>query len=293
MTDIFIIGCGYVGTLIAQKWRKDNRSVAVLARSADSAGKLQAQGIEAHSGDLDDPTTLHKLPVAGSILYYFAPPPPTGRLDTRMRHFVAALDASAPPQQVVYISTSGVYGDTGGEWVTEQSPLNPQADRAYRRVDAETVLTGWCEANRIPLTILRVAGIYGPGKLPIKRLKKGTPVLREEKCGYTNRIHIEDLVNSCLQAAGQKEGIEIYNVADGHPGTMSGYLFAVADALGLPRPATVTMAEAKRVLTPAMISYLTESRRIDNGKLLRGLGVELQYPTLDAGLHALGSGGKR
>ena len=285
MTDIFIIGCGYLGTLVAQKWANHNRSVAALARSVDSASKLQAQGIAPCNGDLDNPASLNGLPVASSILYYLAPPPATGHIDSRMHHFIGALDAATPPQQIIYISTSGVYGDTKGEWVTEESPLNPQADRAFRRVDAETVLTDWCETHRIPLTILRVAGIYGPDKLPLKRLQKGTPVLRQEESGYTNRIHIEDLVNICIKAAGQGEGTEIYNVSDGHPSTMSDYLFAVADALGLPRPATVTMEEAKRVLTPAMISYLSESRRLDNGKLLRG--VELVYPTLIDGLRAI------
>ena len=229
----------------------------------------------------------HTSPLAAATLYYFAPPLATGRIDSRMHHFIAALDAAKPPQQIIYISTSGVYGDTKGEWVTEESPLNPQANRAFRRVDAETALTGWCETHRIPLTILRVAGIYGPDKLPLKRLQKGTPVLRQEECGYTNRIHIEDLVNICIKAAGQGEGTEIYNVADGHPSTMSDYLFAVADTLGLPRPATVTMEEAKRVLTPAMISYLSESRRLDNEKLLRGLGVELRNSTLGEGLRGI------
>ncbi len=287
MTDIFIIGCGYLGTRVAQKWRHHNRSVAAMARSVDSASKLQAQGITPYRGDLDEASSLNGLPVSATALYYFAPPPATGCTDSRMHHFIAALDAAAPPRQIIYVSTSGVYGDTSGEWVTEESHLNPQADRAFRRVDAEQTLTKWCENNRIPLTILRVAGIYGPDKLPLKRLKAGTPVLREEECGYTNRIHIEDLVNICLKAAGQEGGTEIYNVADGHPSTMSDYLFAVADALNLPRPATVTMEEAKRVLTPAMISYLTESRRIDNGKLLRGLGVELKYPGLEEGLRAI------
>ena len=287
MTEIFIIGCGYVGTLIAQKWGKNNRSVAALARSADSAVKLQALGIEPHCGDLDDADSLNGLPVASSTLYYLAPPPASAHIDSRMRHLVAALDGNAPPAHIIYISTSGVYGDTGGEWVTEQSPLNPEADRARRRVDAETVLSDWCDKNRVPLTILRVAGIYGPDKLPIKRLEKGTPALRQEECGYTNRIHEEDLLTICIKAAGRGEGTTLYNVSDGHPGTMTDYLFAVADALGLPRPPTVTMEEAKWVLTPAMISYLSESRRLDNSKLLRELDVELKYPTLAEGLRAI------
>lgn len=287
MTDIFIIGCGYVGGLVAQQCAKNNRSVVALARSAASAAKLQAAGIAAHRGDLDDPATLEQLPLGGSTLYYFAPPPPSGTTDSRMHHFVAALAHNTPPRHIVYLSTSGVYGDNQGVWVTEETPVNPQAERARRRVDAERVLTGWCEAHRVPLTILRVAGIYGPGKLPIKRLQQGTPVLREEECGYTNRIHVEDLVNICITAAQQERGVELYNVSDGHPGTMTGYFNAVADALGLPHPAAITLAQAHQQLTPAMLSYLTESRRLDNRKLLQGLGITLRYPDLAAGLQAL------
>ncbi len=287
MAEIFIIGCGYVGSLVAQMWRKHNRSVAALARSAASGSKLQAAGIEITYGDLDDGDSLHGLPVTGATLYYFAPPPASGQNDPRMHNLVAALDSHAPPRQVVYLSTSGVYGDTAGEWVSEESPLRPQADRAKRRVDAEQAVLQWCAANAVPLTILRVGGIYGPGKLPIKRLQQGTPTLREEECGYTNRIHIDDLVQVALAVAGQGGGSEVYNVSDGHPGTMTGYFNAVADALGLPRPPAVTMEEAKAQLSPAMLSYLTESRRLDNRKLIQELGIELKYPTLEKGLMGL------
>lgn len=287
MTDIFIIGCGYVGGLVAQKCGKNNRSVAALARSAASATKLQAAGIAPQPGDLDDPTSLNRLPLGDSTLYYFAPPPASGTIDSRMHHFVAAVDPDAPPRQIIYLSTSGVYGDNRGEWVTEETPVNPQAERARRRVDAERVVTGWCEAHQVPLTIFRVAGIYGPDKLPVKRLLQGTPVLREEECGYTNRIHVEDLVDICMAAAGQGRGVEIYNVSDGHPGTMTSYFNAVADALRLPRPPVITLTQAQQQLTPAMLSYLTESRRLDNHKLLEELGITLRYPDLAAGLQAL------
>lgn len=290
MADIFIIGCGYIGTLVAHGMSKDNRSVAALARSADSEAKLQAIGITPWRGDLDDPTSLTDLPLEKSTLYYFAPPPASGVIDTRMHNFIQALGQyPILPAQIIYLSTTGVYGDTGGAWVSEANPLQPQTARAKRRVDAEETLRRFCMSQGVPLTILRTAGIYGPGKLPIRRLKERSPVLREEESGYTNRIHEEDLATICLRAAttGRETPYRVYNVSDGHPGTMSGYLIAVADALRLPRPHAVTMAEAKEVMSPAMLSYLSESRRLDNSKLLNELGIVLKYPTLEAGLRVL------
>lgn len=289
MVDIFIIGCGYVGSLVAQEWGKDTRSIATLVRSEDSAAKLQAQGVLCHRGDLDDPSTLSDLSVSDTLLYYFAPPPPSGETDSRMANFLSTIEGDNPPRHIVYISTSGVYGDRQGEWVDETTPIQPQASRAKRRADAESKLQSWCQQRQCKLTILRVAGIYGPHKLPIARLKKGTPVLREEESGYTNRIHVSDLVDICIAAPRQQGKFEIYNVCDGHPGTMTQYFNAVADKLELPRPEAISMAAAKEQLTPAMLSYLTESRRIDNRKLLKFLGRELHYPTLESGLAAINS----
>lgn len=285
--DIFIIGCGDIGSLIAGAWQARGNSVSALARSAATAERLQALGIATVSGDLDQPESLATLPVGGSLLYYLAPPPPRGIEDSRMRHFLASLESTSAPRGIVYISTSGVYGDRNGAWVNEETPPHPQADRARRRLDAENTLSTWCRQHGVPLTILRVAGIYGPERLPLERLRAGTPVLRPEECGYTNRIHVADLVAICLAAGERGEGIHLFNVSDGHPGTMTDYFFAVADALGLPRPAVITMAEAEQQLTPAMLSYLRESRRIDNKKLLRELPVTLRYPDLASGLAAI------
>jgi len=255
-----------------------------LARNAAGGERLRGFAIEPVPGDLDDVESLAKLPTAGKLIYYFAPPPGGGPWDTRMRNFCAALGPEQAPAKVVYISTSGVYGDCGGAWVTEATPVNPQTSRARRRLDAEMTLTAWGVRLGVEIVLLRVTGIYGPGRLPLARLQQGHPVLSETESPPTNRIHADDLAAVCLAAAEQASAGEVYNVSDGQPGTMTQYFNAAADLLGLPRPPQVTMAEAQQVMTPMMLSYLTETRRMDNQKLRERLGVTLCYPELESGL---------
>lgn len=287
MHPVFIVGCGQIGGLVARRWKARGARVSALARSANSATRLREMGVRPVAGDLDRPECLHGLPLSGALIYYFAPPPARGQQDTYMRAFTAALTDEPLPTRVVYISTSGVYGDARGEWVDEQTPPNPGTDRARRRLDAETTLRQWGINHNVPVVILRVGGIYGPGRLPVERLKKGLPVLREEESLYTNRIHSEDLADICVAAAERGRPDAVYNVSDGQNGTMTEYFNAVADKLGLPRPPTVSMEEARRVMSPAMLSYLTESRRMENRRMVEELAVTLRYPDLEAGLGAI------
>jgi nucleoside-diphosphate-sugar epimerase len=269
---------------VARLELQQGSSVAGLVRSAAGAERLRGFGIEPVAGDLDDPDALGTLPTAGRRIYYCAPPPGGGPWDSRVRNFCAAVDRARAPARVVYLSTSGVYGDCGGAWVNEDTPVNPQTTRAKRRLDAETVLGGWCRQLQVPLVILRVTGIYGPGRLPLARLREGHPVLCEADSPPTNRIHADDLAAICIAAAEQGADGEIFNVSDGQPGTMTQYFNTAADLLGLPRPPQVSMAEARRVMAPTMLSYLTETRRMGNRKMLERLGVVLRYPDLQSGL---------
>ncbi len=284
MSKVFIVGCGQVGRLIAQRYLDQDQPVFGLARSATTAGELESLGIIPVRGDLDYPASLTSLSLDGDLVHYLAPPPGSGVEDPRMANFLAAIDAGSPPRRIIYVSTSGVYGDCGGAWVDEDTPPNPQTDRAWRRLDAENRLQDWGQQSGIAATVLRVGGIYGPGRLPEARLHRRSPILLEEQCGYTNRIHVEDLVSVCL-AAGESTGKgRVYNVSDGHPGNMSGYFKAVARRLGLPPPEEIPMEEARERLSPELMSYLLESRRMDNRRMLSELGVSLRYPDLDAGL---------
>jgi nucleoside-diphosphate-sugar epimerase len=286
LKKIFIIGCGDIGRRTAALWQTRGAWVTALARSDASGQQLQQLGITPVAGDLDQPASLRHLPLTGALLYYFAPPPAQDDTDARMRAMVAAMTDGVRPDRIVYISTTGVYGDNHGAWVTEDTPLQPRAARGKRRVDAESVLRAFGRQQAVPVVILRVPGIYGPGRLPIEAIKTRRPVLDESESGYTNRIHAQDLARVCVIAAERGRADAVYNVSDGHPSSMTAYFNQLADALGAPRPPVVSRAEAQRVLKPGMLSYLDESRRVDNRRMREELGVELLYPTLDAGLRA-------
>jgi len=281
---VLIIGCGDIGTRVAAGCVVRGDSVSALVRSAARIPILRAAGVVTVSGDLDDAPSLAGLPAQRALLYYFAPPPEQGNTDPRMGRLLHAVTQSVLPHKIVYISTSGVYGDHQGGWVGEDTPPNPQTARARARLDAETRLLGWGRTHAVPVVILRVGGIYGPGRLPVERLRRGEPVLRREDAPFTNRIHADDLAQVCLAAAEHGGAGRIYNVCDGEHSTMTDYFNAVADRLGLARPPQITLAEAQHVLSPGMLSYLNESRRMDNRRMREELGVVLRYPNLAAGL---------
>lgn len=280
---MLIIGCGDLGRRIAMRATARGETVACLVRQAASVARLQGDGLCVRAADLDEPLTLTDDEQAQRAVYYFAPPPATGVTDPRVAHLLDALEPT--PRRLVYVSTTGVYGDCEGAWVDETRAPNPQVDRARRRHDAEQRLQRWRGDGR-ELVVLRVAGIYGPEKLPLARLQAGTPMIAEADAPWTNRIHVDDLVNVCEAAMGRGRDGEVYNVSDGNPGNMRDYFDRVADAFGVPRAPSVSLAEAGEMLSPGLLSYLGESRRLDNRKMLAELDVSLAYPDLDAGLAA-------
>lgn len=282
---MLIIGCGDVGQRLALTAKERGEDVKCLVRSIESLRHLEAQDLGGDLLDLDEPSPARRARIADPEIFYFAPPPSAGRTDPRMTRFLAALPPATRPR-VVYISTTGVYGDCGGEWVDETRPVNPRVDRARRRYDAERQLADWRVAGGGELVILRVAGIYGPDKLPIKRLKKQLPMVSEDDAPWTNRLHIDDLVAVCSAAMARGRDGEVYNVSDGNPGNMRDYFDRVADMFNLPRAPRIAVADAAGTLSTGLLSYLAESRRLDNRKMLDELGVTLRYPTLEKGLAA-------
>lgn len=280
-TPIYIVGCGYIGKRLARKLLDKQIPVKGLVSSEASLSECGQVDIACEIIDLDH--LQQAIDLTNHRLIYLAPPPRAGKKDTRIGNFLNATEA-CPPEKFVYISTTGVYGNCNGSWIDETMPLNPAADRAFRRVDAEQQVQQYCQRHAIPLIILRVAGIYGPGKLPLARIESGQPIVNQQDSPFTNRIHADDLVNICEQALMKLDLAGTYNVTDGHPSTMYEYFNSVARIMKLPPPPAISLQDAQDQLSEAMLSYMAESRRISNQQLLHDFQLVLQYPTLQAGL---------
>ena len=278
-----VAGCGYVGTRLARALLARGPVVA-LTRAGASCDALEALGIDAIAWNLDDPEApVPRRLGTPSVVFYLVPPPASGTTDPRIKRFLAQLPAA--PARLLYVSTTGVYGDSGGALVNEDSPLNPGSERAQRRVDAEAAVRGWCQRQGVGWTILRVPGIYGPGRLPIERLKRGEPMVRHSEAGYSSRIHVDDLVAAGLLAATVPRAVDrVYNVTDGNPASMTEYFERVATLIGLPPPPLVTRAEAEAVLSPGLLAYLDESRRVDSSRIREEIGFAPRFKDLRLGI---------
>jgi nucleoside-diphosphate-sugar epimerase len=283
---LYIVGCGDIGTRVARMAVEKKTRVFSLSRGNKFPQGAETPGMEFRVCDLDSPETLSGLNFHGAAILYSAPPPGGGVTDTRVRNFLAALEVGREPAKVVYLSTTSVYGDCGDDLVTEERPVNPANHTAKRRCDAEERFRAWGAERDVPVVILRVSGIYGPGRIPMQRIHSQEPLLDEKEVGYTNRIHADDLAQVCIAALEKGEDGDIFNVCDGEMSKMTDYFNAITDLLNLPRLQQVSLAEARQVMSPLMFSYMTESRRISNRKMLEKLGIKLKYPTLMEGLKA-------
>ena len=239
------------------------------------------------AGDLDRPETLDRLPGLAQDVVHFAPPPGVGTRDTRTANLIRAFaKGGSLPQRMVYISTSGIYGDCGGALVEETRQARPSSDRARRRLDAERQLRSWGVETAVPVSILRVPGIYAAGRLPLARLKAGTPALAAEQDPYTNHIHADDLVRTVIAAFSRGRGGRAYNASDDSWMKMGDYFDLVADQFGLPHPPRISRETAEREIPESMLSFMRESRRLANWRLKKELRVKLRYPSVVHGVTA-------
>ena len=286
MQKVFIAGCGYIGERIARLYQESGAEVTCMVRSPDHGSRLESAGFTTVVSALDDLAVLPPLDLADRILFYLIPPPGGGIADSRARNFIAHISQTEKPAKIVYMSATSVYGGTGGDVVTEESPTVPDSAMGKRRLDAEAAFLEYGAASNVPVVILRVSGIYGPGRLPLMQISQGQPLLNEDESGPSNRIHADDLAAVSIAAAENGGPGDIFNISDGHPSSMTSYFNACADALGLPRQPQVTMDEARRVMSPLMFSYVSQSRIVDNHRMLDRLNVKLRYETLSEGLAA-------
>ena len=285
-TRVLIVGCGDVGLRVAQALPGRVRLLA-LTSSADRLTELRALGITPLLGNLDTPASLRRLAGLCQRVVYLAPPPSEGESDPRTLAFIRALRLRRLPVALIYGSTSGVYGDCRGEPVRETRATNAETPRAQRRVAAENCVRLLGRATRVRSSILRIPGIYAPdrvGGTPRARLLKGTPVLAPADDVYTNHIHADDLARACIAALWRGQPQRLYNVNDDTDLKMGDYFDLAADLYGLAHPPRLTRQAAKDQLPVMLMSFMSESRRMDNTRLKHELRLRLHYPTVAAGL---------
>lgn len=274
---VLLVGCGDIAMRVAQRLRHRARLIG-LTRDKDDVRRLRAHGVVPMLGDLDDLRTLRRLRAAPFAVLHFAPPPSEGRDDPRTRRLLAALaGARIIPRHIVYISTSGVYGDCAGARVDETRPRRPTTPRARRRVAAEDRLRDFAARNGVVLSILRAPGIYAPTRLPLERLKHGTPALLPEDDVHTNHIHADDLARAVVAALYRGRPNRAYNVSDDSDMKMGVWFDTVADAFHLPRPPRIGRETAELQIAPALLSFMSESRRLCNARLVGELRLRLLH----------------
>jgi len=280
---VLVLGCGDVGMRLLPLLRGRYRVVAVTSQESRRA-ELRAAGAVPVVADLDAPHTLARLAGIARIVVHLAPPQSDGDTDRRTRNATAILPDGGT---LVYVSTTGVYGDCGGARFDETRPVNPRNARAQRRVDAERMLRAWAKRSGSRLAILRVPGIYADDRLPVERLRKGTPALAPAEDVHTNHIHADDLARIVERAIHRGRPGRVYHAVDDSDMTMGEYFDAVADAFGLPRPPRLPRAELEKAVSPMLLSFMSESRRLRNRRMKEELGVRLAYPTVGDALDAL------
>jgi len=285
---VLLIGCGDVGLRVAGQLRGRVRLLA-LTSSPDRVGALRAQGLAVLQGDLDEPASIARLAGLATRVVHLAPPPGEGAADPRTTALLRALRLRTSPASLVYGSTTGVYGDCGGDRISESHPVAPRTLRGQRRVDAEKAVRFFGRSATVRAGILRIPGIYAPdreGGTPRERLQRGTPVLRSEDDVFTNHIHADDLARALVAALWRGRPQRVVNAVDDTELKMGDWFDLAADVYGLPRPPRVSREEARQALPPTLLSFMSESRRLGNDRLKRELRVRLRYATVREGLRA-------
>ncbi|HMO48462.1 MAG TPA: NAD(P)H-binding protein [Rubrivivax sp.] len=285
---LLIVGCGDIGLRVARLLRGRCRLLA-LTPSPARRELLRDAGALPLLGDLDQAPTLARLAGLADAVLHLAPPPAAGEHDTRTAHLLDALARRGGVRRIVYAGTSGVYGDCGGVRFDETRTPRPATARARRRADAEARLRCYGRRSGTAVSLLRIPGIYAAdraGGHPRERLQRGTPVLAPADDVYTNHIHADDLARACVAALHRALPQRVVHVCDDSELRMGDYFDLAAQLCGLPRPPRLGRAEAAMRLSPLQLSFMSESRRLDNRRLKCELKLRLRYPTVAEGLLA-------
>jgi nucleoside-diphosphate-sugar epimerase len=283
---LLIVGCGDVARRTLPRLLGRYRIFALLRDPLQCAAWRDA-GATPVLANLDDASSLRRIAGLAEIVMHFAPPPDHGPLDTRTRKLLAALaKGKSLPQRLVYISTSGVYGDCAGERIDETRTPKPTTARAARRVDAERQLRIFGRRHGVVISILRAPGIYAADRLPIERLQKGTQALRDEDDVFTNHIHADDLAMLACAALRYGQANRAYNATDDSEMKMGEYFDLVAKRFDLPKAPRLSRAEAVEQMRPLQLSFMSESRRLANQRIKKELRANLRYPLVEDGIEA-------
>lgn len=283
---VLIVGCGDVGVRVA-KHMQGKVKLFALTSQPGRREFLRSHGLTPLQGNLDGAGSLRRLAGLATRIIHLAPPSPDTSGDPRTKNLLRALRLRSQPRSSVYGSTSGVYGDCGGDWVAEARPTHADSPRAQRRTHAEAHMRFWGLSSGVRTSILRIPGIYAQdreGGTPRARLLKGTPVLQEQDDVYTNHIHADDLARACCLALWRGAPQRVYNVNDDSDMLMGDYFDLAADLYGLPRPPRIAREGAAEQLPLMLLSFMNESRRMVNTRMKRELRLQLQHPTVLSGL---------
>lgn len=231
--------------------------------------------------DLDQDRLLLRGPMPPRVLYT-VPPSAASHGEPRLARLLEALNPV--PERIVYLSTSGVYGDCSGELVSESRQPMPRTPRAMRRFAAEQMLQDWCSRSGSCCVILRVPAIYGPGRLGVDRIIAGEPQILESESNPGNRIHVDDLSAAAIAALGRSIAGGIYNVCDGDFRSSTWFALTVARLAGLAAPPLISRVDALATLPSSRQSFLQESRRLDTRKMREVLEIQARYANAENGI---------
>lgn len=287
--NLFVFGLGYTALQFIRLHGHRFGSIGGTVRSVEKAKAMEALGVEAWRFDGEDfDPAIHRHLERAEVLLISAPPA-EGR-DPVLEHFSEAIAGAPRLRWVGYLSTVGVYGNAGGAWVDETTPLNPATARARQRIAAERLWLNLGASARFTVQIFRLAGIYGPSRNALVKVADGTAKRIVKPGQVFNRIHTEDIAQVLMASIEQPSRNAIYNVADDEPGPPQDVIAYAADLLGREPPPEIPFEKADQ--TPMARAFYEDNKRVRNTRIKSELGVRLRYPTFRDGLRALFEAGE-